>query len=167
MNRIEKLTRTTLDKSIFIAIFLAIVSFLYLPLIQVPYVGIGAGFCAITAKTLKSIIRQPRPSSLKVRHGYGMPSSHSQNTAFFTCYFNLFQLRQTLTIGGFMISLLTNGFLLLILWSRVNFKHHTWEQVIVGLSVGTILGAGWFMLWVGYISSELRNIRFLVDYGFI
>ncbi|ORY05331.1 hypothetical protein K493DRAFT_311005 [Basidiobolus meristosporus CBS 931.73] len=96
-----------------------------------------------------------------------MPSSHSQNTAFFTSYFNLYLARQTPTVARTGILLLANGFLLLILWSRVNFKHHTWEQVLVGLSVGVFMGFGWFTLWSRWVSAHLQGIRYLVDYGLV
>jgi membrane-associated phospholipid phosphatase len=99
---------------------------------------------------LKAIIQQPRPSvsqqQLNILKNiskyeivynlnlYGMPSGHSQSTAFviifaiLSGYLSTFQIITIILLG------------LLTIFHRIQYIHHTIMQCIVGIIVGIILG---------------------------
>jgi membrane-associated phospholipid phosphatase len=88
-----------------------------------------------------------RPKGAKNPHlpganTYGMPSGHSQNAVLFSTYIigNLID-----TNINYLIK--TSGILIfsvipiVVMYSRVHFKHHTIQQVIMGGLFGAVLGA--------------------------
>jgi membrane-associated phospholipid phosphatase len=82
---------------------------------------------------LKAIIQQPRPS-VSQQQLNGMPSGHSQSTAFviifaiLSGYLSTFQIITIILLG------------LLTIFHRIQYIHHTIMQCIVGIIVGIILG---------------------------
>ena len=78
----------------------------------------------------------------EIASSYGMPSGHSQNAVFFSTYviLNLINsnfIYPTKVYGTVLFTSLALG----IMYSRVYFKCHTVQQVIVGGLIGGVLGA--------------------------
>tara|TARA_R110001592_G_scaffold62934_2_gene192642 strand:- start:46 stop:600 length:555 start_codon:yes stop_codon:yes gene_type:complete len=76
---------------------------------------------------------------------YGMPSGHSQNAMFFTTYMVLHLINSnynkiTQNAGIVLFSVLG----IMVMYSRVYFKCHTVQQVLIGGLLGGILGALYF-----------------------
>jgi len=76
---------------------------------------------------------------------YGMPSGHSQNAMFFTTYIVLHLINSnydkiTQNVGIVLFSVLG----IMVIYSRIYFKCHTVQQVIIGGLLGGILGALYF-----------------------
>lgn len=113
---------------------------------------VGFVFSLIINMFLKSIIKQPRPSTyddlhrLLQKYGlpfaynykltsdlFGMPSGHAQ--------ISLFCLAFLYFVNNKQIHWLLYLFVLLILWNRVFFQFHTILQVIVGSLIG--VGLSW------------------------
>jgi membrane-associated phospholipid phosphatase len=96
----------------------------------------GAKHCGIFVK----------PNSNGIPKGsYGMPSGHSQNAIFFTTYMILHLINSnynTLTknVGIGLFSFLG----IMVMYSRVYFKCHTIQQVLIGGLIGGTLGALYF-----------------------
>ena len=95
----------------------------------------------LNEKVLKRIIQEPRPSASACK-GYGMPSGHSTN-----CY-----AWMVWTIVEIIVKPCASLFLTIFLlcltvlvlgpvpYARVYLQDHTPRQVLVGMTVGTILG---------------------------
>ncbi|TFK42598.1 phosphatidic acid phosphatase type 2/haloperoxidase [Crucibulum laeve] len=125
----------------------------------VAYFTGGAVLCSFTVKLLKKVIRQPRPvvTSHTGRRTltYGMPSTHSATITFFATYILLActylsvhpSLPQSNWISRLFPPLITIPWATAIVMSRVWLGHHTWRQVVVGMSYGATFAAGWFALW--------------------
>tara|TARA_B110000977_G_scaffold8761_1_gene11618 strand:+ start:2514 stop:3068 length:555 start_codon:yes stop_codon:yes gene_type:complete len=87
-----------------------------------------------------------KPNSNGIPKGsYGMPSGHSQSAIFFSTYMilhlinsNYNKLTKNAGIGLFSIL----G--IMVMYSRVYFKCHTIQQVLIGGLLGGILGALYF-----------------------
>tara|TARA_B110001450_G_scaffold60509_1_gene57226 strand:+ start:282 stop:833 length:552 start_codon:yes stop_codon:yes gene_type:complete len=87
-----------------------------------------------------------KPGSNGIPKGsYGMPSGHSQNAMFFTTYMilhlinsNYNKLTKNVGIGLFSII----G--IIVMYSRIYFKCHTIQQVLIGGLIGGTLGALYF-----------------------
>jgi len=112
---------------------------------------------------LKGIIKQPRPGfnskeiELALKNNnrffykdgipynlFGMPSGHSEWCLYSTSYVYLVLRKTNWLYVYLIISAITMS-------QRVVFKHHTISQVIVGASVGTLLG------YIIYKFSENNN----------
>jgi len=114
-------------------------TFIFKPLIggkNVPFLGIGKR--PIGAKNCGMFKECPA----KIVTSYGMPSGHSQNAVFFSTYviLNLINSNFIYAIkvyGTVLFSFLALG----IMYSRIYFKCHTEQQVIVGGLIGGVLGA--------------------------
>jgi membrane-associated phospholipid phosphatase len=124
---------------------------------------------------LKSVLQQPRPSidektfntMLKhkdryvYKHGmpydiFGMPSGHSQSVIFSTVYI-YFALRDVkTTIAYLVVTLIT-------LSQRVIDNHHTILQVVIGSTIGILLGYSGYVLSKKNIQGKLTNKK--EDYG--
>ncbi|CAH8455942.1 unnamed protein product [Dicrocoelium dendriticum] len=102
---------------------------------------------------IKQSIQQPRPDvpyDCKL-HTSGMPSSHSQFAGFFCLYsvlhiiFRLYRglkrpvLRLTLCLFSISLCVLT-------CYSRSYLRYHSGSQILVGVSIGAILGFLWYLL---------------------
>lgn len=120
------------------------------------------GVSVLINLVVKGIIQQPRPSidpktfNLMMKnkeryiykHGmpydiFGMPSGHSQSVLFSTVfiYFSLRNIK--IMVLYLIISIIT-------LFQRVIESHHTVSQVIVGSSIGFILG------YIGYTMAKIN-----------
>ena len=106
----------------------------------------------VANKILKRVFRQSRPLILdgfELGPGYGMPSAHSQFVGFLTTYVGLrlwlrwenprVTMRYKVLYTGIVA-----GFSLAVCCSRVYLGYHSWEQVIVGASLGLFNGAAFF-----------------------
>lgn len=99
---------------------------------------------------LKSLIRQPRPSTTKkflysehfsrINTIYGMPSGHSQNV-----FYSITYLYLTVKDGIYWLQL---GLVLaaLMMYERLTFHNHTLIQLFVGALLGILLG--WIVVTV-------------------
>ncbi|KAI8580058.1 hypothetical protein K450DRAFT_239166 [Umbelopsis ramanniana AG] len=138
------------------------VAIIYFRSVHVCYIAFGGCIAAIVAKTLKIIIRQPRPaplskSVLPQAKGYGMPSSHSLVSAFFGVYL------QALLLYGSQHPLLTlvailvvNGFCCSVYLSRVHLGNHSPAQVTVGGILGSFIALFWYWQWLNIFAPWLQ-----------
>ncbi|XP_045829656.1 lipid phosphate phosphatase epsilon 1, chloroplastic-like [Trifolium pratense] len=106
----------------------------------------GSILNAMFSMSLKHILNQKRPSSLK--SDPGMPSSHAQSI-FFTVIFIILSSIKLLTINELTItsSSLALAFGSYFSYLRVSQKLHTVSQVIVGAVIGSICSILWYCLW--------------------
>lgn len=129
--------------------------------------AVGQVINDITSSVFKKLVKYERPLNGRVfkESGgltWGMPSSHSQFIAFWSTYctlmylwhyppkavFNLpFNIRKfekglvkLLGCSGLVVSVS------LVVASRLYFEYHNVNQVIVGLSLGSLLGSLWYLL---------------------
>jgi len=70
-------------------------------------------------------------------HIYGMPSGHSQICGYTFAFLSLFL--KDYYIGAFYLIIT-----LITMYQRVKYKHHTILQVIIGVSIGCLLGFGMY-----------------------
>lgn len=111
----------------------------------------AAGLVASTALNLvlKHAIQQPRPPGSH-RGDYGMPSDHSQFTAFFAvyivCWLHLsdrVHWRGDSSWTRSLYSAIAIASVPVIMYSRVRLGVHSVEQVLAGAFLGALLGAAW------------------------
>ena len=96
----------------------------------------------IINKSLKTIIKQPRPENSQTLYEfedysgeerYGMPSGHAELSTFSVIYVYLVNKSKTwLTFGAFLILLTT--------FQRWRYQLHSIPQLIAGICVGAVLG---------------------------
>ena len=134
------------------------------------YFFTGSILCAITAKVLKHLIRQPRPvvssqhENISIKTSYGMPSSHSQVMAFFATYCHC--AVNYATPGTIALASILYIFTAMVLWSRVRLGHHSIAQVSVGTLVGVSMATIWYRLWQQHImsiSSQYISIAYIMQ----
>ncbi|WFD36737.1 hypothetical protein MCUN1_003624 [Malassezia cuniculi] len=97
---------------------------------------------------LKRYIKQARPTEF-LGLGYGMPSSHAQFCGFFVVFWTCHLLfhrpdrkaRMSHHVDSFVFVLLIWLFGVLTCYSRVHLYYHTSLQVLVGGTIGSIIGA--------------------------
>lgn len=113
----------------------------------------------ILSKILKRVLNQRRPPELETAtldlkpSDGGMPSSHAMSLGFIGTFTGL-------TLPSVVIWLLL--YVALSLVYRVQVNLHTWEQIAVGLLVGTFNGAIWWHLCNGQNPWDI-NIMDLVS----
>lgn len=115
---------------------------------------------------LKYTFKHPRPCrelagvEERVTHGkYGMPSSHSQFMGFFACYMIFFsyirlqgqvyeRYRDNIisSIRQHFIAFTSITTSILVAYSRIYLHYHTQNQVLIGFTIGSVCGLGWFVL---------------------
>ncbi|KAG7196021.1 uncharacterized protein KQ657_000028 [Scheffersomyces spartinae] len=108
----------------------------------------------VANKIIKEIVRQPRPDFHKdfgANSGltYGMPLAHSQFMGFLSVYTSLLIIyRVPRLLGQWKIfgCVLMFSMASAVAFSRVYLLYHTIEQVIVGVSLGLVLGLGYFTI---------------------
>lgn len=130
--------------------------------------------CEVLNFALKRLIREERPQSKRdcsenVKRGlfsslplidmhgkgYGMPSSHAQFVAYFSCYASLFLLLrhrpnfsvtpQALTyLQRTALSFLACVGASAVAISRLYLSYHTKKQVLVGFAAGVLFSIAWF-----------------------
>ncbi|KAI5743853.1 dolichyldiphosphatase 1 [Diaphorina citri] len=114
--------------------------------------------------TLKYIIQEPRPARDhidKVSVPYGMPSSHAQFMWFFSTYILCFVVvRLRYNNSTYKYESYWKGFIVLssllltciVSYSRIYLLYHTWNQILYGAIIGSILGTGWFIVTQLFLS---------------
>uniref|UniRef100_A0A7S2S7W1 Phosphatidic acid phosphatase type 2/haloperoxidase domain-containing protein n=1 Tax=Rhizochromulina marina TaxID=1034831 RepID=A0A7S2S7W1_9STRA len=103
---------------------------------------------------VKHQVRQPRPLDCELE-SYGMPSNHAQFMGFLLSFTGLYlcwrcacsRLEKAFWATG------TAGLTVLVCISRVYLLYHTTEQVLVGLGLGFLAGAGWFLAFTFHLES--------------
>lgn len=75
----------------------------------------------------------------KLSKTYGMPSGHSVNAAFFSTYYMLEVLNGMHVYKTYLLAMLMIS-TMFILYSRLKFRCHTIQQVILGGMLGMLLG---------------------------
>ena len=131
------------------------------------YFFIGLSLGAILNFILKKIIRIKRPCinihlfdlmlknnqeyverNNKKYHIYGMPSGHSQSCGYAFTFLTLFLKDNYTSLFYLLISILT-------MYQRVNYEHHTVLQVIIGATIGCLLGVGMYYFAEKKIAGKL------------
>lgn len=115
------------------------------------------------------MIRQPRPppepeskpSPVRPKQTYGMPSTHSTAIMFYFVY--LWPLAP-MVFPAWAEKMALAGIGGLTLWSRVELGYHTIAQVAAGTAVGGVGALGWSALWAAYPSIE-GNLQNVIDQG--
>lgn len=100
---------------------------------------LGSIINALCGKTLKRVLCRPRPDG-SLLGDPGMPSSHATSL----CFIGTFTAMWVEEAGCITIALpwrialysLLVGYTLINLWWRVEVGHHTYPQVVGGLSLG-------------------------------
>ncbi|CAO3648872.1 unnamed protein product [Cunninghamella blakesleeana] len=131
---------TVLAKTRYVVSIITFIITITLRFMHFNYFVVGSCITAILAKLLKRSIKQPRPYGQK---GYGMPSTHSQVIMYFATYAVLvgYQLMPFWLITFICL------FAMAVVWSRVQLKHHTLSQVLVGTMIGIFMALLWFYGW--------------------
>ncbi|PWN26858.1 hypothetical protein BDZ90DRAFT_232954 [Jaminaea rosea] len=116
----------------------------------------GALATSTAAKTLKTMIKDPRPEGSAVKT-HGMPSTHSATVSFMTCYVLAYPLVKVVQHRGDVLAALTPWemcysavlatFLPLVMWSRVALGVHSGKQVIIGGCLGLVVANGAWQIW--------------------
>ncbi|KAI5959567.1 uncharacterized protein KGF55_005211 [Candida pseudojiufengensis] len=133
-----------------------------------PVIVVGGHlFSEILNKIIKKLVKNPRPDfhlqfgGIGTDLNYGMPSAHSQFIGFFVAYFTCIifkkipNLNKRIKIGSGLVF----GFVALgVTSSRVYLQYHTWQQVIVGVDLGLLIGLFWFL-----VSTFVRDVG-IVDW---
>ncbi|KAI8338490.1 phosphatidic acid phosphatase type 2/haloperoxidase [Chlamydoabsidia padenii] len=122
---------------------------LYTRSIHFIYFVVGSCLNTLFAKGLKRCFRQSRPYG---QPGYGMPSTHSQAIMFFAVYFHCVASNPWLANGVTL-------FALAVVWSRVQLKHHTVSQVLVGSLFGALTAVLWYTAWLSGFKSLLLQLQ--------
>lgn len=105
---------------------------------------------------LKRIVKHDRPSNLyryvqypKLANDYGMPSAHSQFMGFFATFVFLRILFQFKNIESTSLKLFYGaalyGAAFMTGVSRIYLLYHEVDQVVIGIFVGCVLGAAYFI----------------------
>ena len=84
----------------------------------------------------------------KKYHIYGMPSGHSQSCGFAFVFLTLFLKDKYISLFYLLISIIT-------MYQRVKYEHHTVLQVIVGVTIGCLLGVGMYYFAEKNIAGKL------------
>ncbi|KIY50869.1 PAP2-domain-containing protein, partial [Fistulina hepatica ATCC 64428] len=137
----------------------------------VAYFTAGAVFCTLSVKSLKKIIRQPRPpnhmsSKPRDRAAYGMPSTHSGAICYFATYIPLacmyLPIHPTLPQNYIIVRVIPPFVIILyafaVACSRVWLGKHTWPQVIVGCSYGIVFALLWYSAWVHGLEGRVNDV---------
>lgn len=112
---------------------------------------------------LKITIKHPRPKEDKIlfeiasNNGkrisidrYGMPSGHSQSVGF-SCMFLYLACKNMYIIWFYLIISLNTMF------QRFNYKSHTMLQIIIGFSIGAIMGYFTFILSKNILKGKINS----------
>ena len=112
--------------------------------------------------TLKAIIKQPRPDNgykpilTGTAQGfwfspdiYGMPSGHAQNCAFNLAFITAVFKSPTITCLYLIVSIVTLG-------QRYTYNYHTFLQLLVGFSLGLLLGSFCYYEANKYIKGKIN-----------
>ncbi|TFK48571.1 PAP2-domain-containing protein [Heliocybe sulcata] len=122
----------------------------------------GQFICEGLNWVLKRLVKQDRPED-SLGHGYGFPSSHSQNMGYFASFLmcHMYFRHRFATTGHGTLDKAWRLFLYLSLaawagivaYSRYRLTYHTPHQILWGLGIGIIYGVSF------YAATELIPIR--------
>ncbi|WVQ93976.1 hypothetical protein IAU59_001054 [Kwoniella sp. CBS 9459] len=150
---------------------------------HVAWFALGALNSSLSAKVLKELIRSPRPpppdpsskpSRVRPKRTYGMPSTHSTALTFYFIYLLPFALSSSFSSSSSAqssslpssLSLISGAGLIAYwsagLWSRKELGYHTWEQIFGGAAYGTLLALGWKAAWKAYPAIG-TGLQYLID----
>ncbi|XP_059080936.1 dolichyldiphosphatase 1-like [Tigriopus californicus] len=143
--------------------------------------GVGVILNYILNLFLKITIQElrPQPTWRNPSHHwqqYGMPSTHAQFMAFYSCYLFLFvalrlpyegRTRERVWKGLFLVMNFASAFL--VMYGRIYLAYHTVEQVFYGCLIGMLLSYAWFCLvdhiftpWFPWLASTQICELFLI-----
>lgn len=109
---------------------------------NIPFLGRGARPYA--AKNCGLFLSKKQKKKLT---SYGMPSGHSQNSALFATFLILKLLSSGVTnVSSYIKIAVIAGWSLSVMVSRLVFKCHTVQQIIIGAALGTFFGFSAFKL---------------------
>ncbi|KZT21606.1 PAP2-domain-containing protein [Neolentinus lepideus HHB14362 ss-1] len=113
----------------------------------------GQFICEGLNWALKRLVKQDRPEDT-LGHGYGFPSSHSQNMGYFASFLmcHLYFRHRFATTGNKILDkawrlLLYIGLLVwsgIVAYSRYRLTYHTPHQIVWGLAIGIIYGVSFY-----------------------
>ncbi|KAI5967092.1 hypothetical protein KGF57_000521 [Candida theae] len=121
---------------------------------------------------MKVLLKNPRPDFHRDFGGgggggngsslsYGMPSAHSQFIGFFAAYYTcvaVFKIGHLQKWQKAVWSVCLGCVGVCVAGSRVYLMYHTWQQVVVGVTVGVMFGMFYFIF-----SSLMRDVG-IVDW---
>lgn len=128
----------------------------------------------IVNNIVKNIIKEQRPLFIEgfqqsgLRSGYGMPSAHSQFMGFFATFFMLkvwLNWKGLNTSRKVMSSIALYGVAGCVVFSRVYLYYHSVGQVLVGISLGSFIGASYFVV-IG-IARSVGFIDFILSWPIV
>jgi membrane-associated phospholipid phosphatase len=112
---------------------------------------------------LKSLIQEPRPTEDKrlfnlellnkkrIGHDrYGMPSGHAEGVFYSTAFIFLTLKNKWIGLSYLLISLITS-------YQRVEYKNHTFKQVLIGGIIGTFMGFFFYYYGKHILKGRLRE----------
>ncbi|KAF8350721.1 hypothetical protein F5887DRAFT_940608 [Amanita rubescens] len=127
---------------------------------------------AFLDRLVKNLFRQQRPQheGAHQKQTYGMPSTHSTTISYFATFIVLACLRLPIhpslpsgTATRLVPPIMAVPWAILVVMSRVWLGHHTWPQVIVGVSYGVAFGSVWFSLWTDGLQQHGQKLEELVE----
>lgn len=111
----------------------------------------GSILNSMVGKTLKRVIRQPRPHGAK-KMDHGMPSSHATALSFLSsgAAVNLIKTQGLVSWALVTASMILAG-AVVASWWRVSVGYHTTAQVLVGWTVGVLNCLLWCLLITPFV----------------
>lgn len=110
----------------------------------------------IISGIIKNLVKYPRPVRGQIfkKDGglvWGMPSSHSQFMSFWCIYVILMYIykwpyRKLTCLEKMVYIISTLIVVMIVVFSRIIFEYHNWNQVIVGLLLGSTLSSAYVTL---------------------
>lgn len=115
----------------------------------------GSILNTMVGKTLKRVIRQPRPDGAK-KMDHGMPSSHATALSFLSsgAAINLIKAHGLVSWALAIASLILAG-TVVASWWRVSVGYHTSAQVVVGWTVGVFNCLLWCLFITPFVHQHL------------
>ncbi|KAH8833582.1 hypothetical protein DL96DRAFT_1456291, partial [Flagelloscypha sp. PMI_526] len=125
----------------------------------VSYVAFGAVCTSLSVKVVKRLIKQERPAREEMKRSYGMPSTHSASLGYFAAWTSLaclfLPLHKSLPDHPYtriIPPLLVLPATFVGVNSRMWLGHHTFNQVMAGVSYGIAFASIWYALWVNHLN---------------
>ena len=118
---------------------------------------IGALLNAVNGKVLKLILGQNRPNT-STKSSYGMPSSHANSLFYFVSFLSFAAYDKYGLRVAAMTFLLTFLYSYSVCYCRVHLRRdHTWLQVIVGATFGSLVGACAYLEALPSFTAHFQN----------
>jgi membrane-associated phospholipid phosphatase len=145
-----------------ISVVLSLLFLRHKPLLALVYIT-GFLLNTLLAYILKGLFQQPRPTDettsfnleqiYRKKTGFdrfGMPSGHSQSTLYSTAFLYFALKDGNVNILMIVLSLIT-------LYQRLESRHHTPSQVVVGAFIGVLVGYSFFTYGEKQVKGLLKN----------